>query len=142
MNKVTEKHLHSIIAREQYHQFPDTTLTVCVLELVNGFTVLGQSACVDPAEFDAGFGRTVAAEDAFDKLWQLEGYLLQQRRYEQPLVDLLGEALSRIMLVSSIEEIDVMEPAIRESDAPWENKVAALNALKALRAAKENQNGA
>jgi hypothetical protein len=42
-----------------------------------GFTIIGRGACVDPANFDLEVGRKVAKEDAADKLWQLEGYLLQ-----------------------------------------------------------------
>lgn len=44
-----------------------------------GFTVSGRGACVDPANFDLDIGRRVARKDASNKLWQLEGYLLQLR---------------------------------------------------------------
>jgi hypothetical protein len=45
--------------------------------LKNGFTILGRSACVDPANFDIEIGRHYARKDAEKQLWQLEGYLLQ-----------------------------------------------------------------
>lgn len=45
----------------------------------NGFCVLGRGACVDPANFDIEIGRKVAREQVADKLWELEGYLLQQQ---------------------------------------------------------------
>lgn len=69
-----------------YHVFPSTTTTVCCLTLRDGFTVIGQSACIDPAMFDAALGRRIAYDDAIDKVWQLEGYLLahQLRRGEAP----------------------------------------------------------
>jgi len=44
----------------------------------NGFVVLGRGACVDPANFDIEIGREVAKKQVTDKLWELEGYLLQQ----------------------------------------------------------------
>ena len=47
--------------------------------MVNGFGVRGESACVDPRNFDEAIGRSIAYENAFDKLWQLEGYLLAER---------------------------------------------------------------
>lgn len=53
-------------------------LTICVIELQNGFTVLGSSACADPAKFDAEIGRRLARSDAVSKIWPLEGYLLKE----------------------------------------------------------------
>jgi len=54
-------------------------LTICVLVLKNGFTILGKSACAAPENFDADIGMKIAREDAIDQVWQLEGYLLKQR---------------------------------------------------------------
>lgn len=58
-------------------------LTFCVLVLRNGFTVTGESACASPENFDAEIGRKIARENAVDKIWLLEGYLLKQRLSEQ-----------------------------------------------------------
>lgn len=58
---------------------PLTLLTFCVLVLKNGFTVTGESACVDPANFDAEIGRQVARKHAVDKMWPLLGYELKER---------------------------------------------------------------
>lgn len=51
-------------------------LTICVLQLRNGFTVTGESACVSPENFDAGIGRKIARENAINKIWPLLGYQL------------------------------------------------------------------
>lgn len=56
-------------------------LTICVLVLKNGFTVLGSSACVSPEVFDAEIGRSIAREDAIEKLWPLLGFSLKERLY-------------------------------------------------------------
>ena len=53
-------------------------LTFCVLRLKNGFTVTGESACVSPEKFDAEIGRQIARQNAVNKIWPLEGYLLKQ----------------------------------------------------------------
>jgi hypothetical protein len=53
-------------------------LTFCVLVLRNGFTVTGESAVASPENFDAEVGRKVARQNAFNKIWPLEGYLLKQ----------------------------------------------------------------
>lgn len=46
-----------------------------------GFTITGRAACVDPANFDLEIGRKVARADVAKQLWQLEGYLLQQKLF-------------------------------------------------------------
>ncbi|MFH7526482.1 Gp49 family protein [Aeromonas sp. A5] len=58
-------------------------LTFCVLVLKNGFTVTGESACASPENFDAEVGRKIARENAVNKVWMLEGYLLKQRLHEE-----------------------------------------------------------
>ena len=52
-------------------------LTLCVLTLKNGFTVVGKSACASPEKFDAELGRQIARQDAVNKIWPLEGYRLR-----------------------------------------------------------------
>ena len=57
-------------------------LTFCVLILKNGFTVTGESACASPDNFDAEIGKKIAYQNAREKIWELEGYLLKQKLYE------------------------------------------------------------
>lgn len=65
------------IVAEAYHVFPGTTLTVCALTLRNGFNVVGESAAASPANFDAELGRKIARDNARNKIWSLEGYVLR-----------------------------------------------------------------
>ena len=58
-------------------------LTFCVLVLKNGFTVTGESACASAENFNAEIGRKIARDNARNKIWLLEGYLLRQRLHEQ-----------------------------------------------------------
>ena len=51
------------------------TVTVCSLTLDNGFSVRGESACVDPASYDQAIGERLAYDDAFRKFWPLFGFL-------------------------------------------------------------------
>ena len=60
-----------------------STLTFCVIVLKNGFTVTGESACASPENFDPEIGRKIAYQNAREKIWQLEGYLLKERLYQQ-----------------------------------------------------------
>jgi len=56
-------------------------LTFCVLQLRNGFTVTGESACVSPENFDPEIGKKVARQNAIAKIWPLMGYALQEKLY-------------------------------------------------------------
>jgi hypothetical protein len=74
---VTEDRINEVIASVDYFKLTDT-LTVCVLKLVNGFSVTGESACVSPENFNEQTGRDYAFANAREKIWALEGYLLKQ----------------------------------------------------------------
>lgn len=54
-------------------------LTVCILVLKNGFTIVGKSACASPENFDADLGHKIAKEDARRQIWALEGYALRTK---------------------------------------------------------------
>lgn len=58
---------------------PLALLTFCVLELRNGFTVTGESACASPENFDAEIGRKIARENAVNKIWPLLGFRLRDK---------------------------------------------------------------
>lgn len=75
--RITPDMIDGTILAEQYHVFPGTTLTICALTLENGFQVVGESACADPANFDEEIGRKIARENARNKIWALEGYRLR-----------------------------------------------------------------
>lgn len=77
--RLTPDLIDATIKAEDYHVFGDTCLTVCCLTLRNGFTVTGESACASPANFDAELGRKIARENARNKIWMLEGYLLKEK---------------------------------------------------------------
>lgn len=85
-SQLTASDIHAAIARADYVVLPGSTATVCQLTLKNGYTVTGTSACVDPTKFNKALGEKYAYEKAFDKVWELEGYLLRQRRFEAGLV--------------------------------------------------------
>lgn len=74
ITKITHERLEELIVSSEYHRFPGTTVTICLLTLTNGFNVIGKSACIDPANFEQDIGEEVAFNHAFDQLWDLEGY--------------------------------------------------------------------
>lgn len=62
---------------------PLQLLTFCVLVLRNGFTVTGESACASPENFDPVIGQKVSRQNAEQKIWMLEGYLLKQSLHSE-----------------------------------------------------------
>ncbi len=85
MNTVTTNSIDARIDSVTYHRIPNSTMTICAIRMVNGFTVTGESACVNPANFNREKGEEIAYENAFDKLWVLEGYLLAERIYQESI---------------------------------------------------------
>ena len=80
--RLTPDDIEAAIVSESYHVFPNTTFTVCLLTLTNGYNVTGESACVSAENFNAEIGRKIARENARNKIWQLEGYLLRQKLHD------------------------------------------------------------
>lgn len=76
--RLTPDLIDGAITSEQYHVFPGTTMTVCALTLRNGYIVTGESAAASPANFDQAIGRKIARDNARNKIWALEGYLLRE----------------------------------------------------------------
>ena len=74
------------VTRTVYTVLPDTTTTICQLFMENGYVILGTSACVDKTKYNQALGEKYAYEDAINKAWPLEGYLLAQQMYEESKV--------------------------------------------------------
>lgn len=54
-------------------------LTLCIIVLKNGFTVVGKSACASPENYDRELGNKIARVNAVEQIWPLEGYLLREK---------------------------------------------------------------
>ncbi|WP_164085994.1 Gp49 family protein [Stenotrophomonas maltophilia] len=67
-------------------------LTFCVLQLRNGFTVTGESACASPENFDAEIGRKIARQNAVQKIWPLLGFRLRDDLARSALTDADSQA--------------------------------------------------
>lgn len=74
MEPITTDYLASQIAETTYLN-PKGTLTLCILTMQNGLHVVGESACLDPARFNAEIGRSLAYQNAFGKLWKPYGFI-------------------------------------------------------------------
>lgn len=80
--RLTPACIDAAICAESYTTLPSGKVMVCELTLRNGFTVRGEAAVVSKANFDEEVGRKISRENARNKVWELEGYLLQQRLHD------------------------------------------------------------
>lgn len=91
--RVTLEQLNAKIAHEEYAVFAGV-LTICVLHLVNGFTVTGESACASPENFNEELGKKFARERAMAKLWGFEGYLLRDVLHRAASSDFMSRLIT------------------------------------------------
>jgi hypothetical protein len=80
--RLTPDMINETIVKKEFHKLTER-MTICVLTLQNGFETTGESTCVSPENYDREIGEKIAFENAREKIWLLEGYLLKQRLFEE-----------------------------------------------------------
>ena len=62
-----------------------------------GFSVIGTSACMNAGDFNLQVGREIAYNNAFQKVWELEGYLAMNQKpmIKLPVVDSMGKKTAK-----------------------------------------------
>lgn len=78
------------IKKAEYLILPDGRTTLCMLTLENGYTLRGESSCVSIDNFNVALGEKYAYQNAVEKVWALEGYLLTERLYTNSLIQNLA----------------------------------------------------
>jgi hypothetical protein len=79
---VTLQGIINKVQKTTYTLLPDGKTTICQLHMENGYTINGHSACVDPTKYNQALGEKYSYEDAINKAWPLEGYLLAEKLYQ------------------------------------------------------------
>jgi len=77
--RITPEAIDSVITGSTYTVLPSGKCMICELTLKNGYTVTGEASVVSKENFNEEIGRKVSYEKARDKIWQLEGYILQEK---------------------------------------------------------------
>ena len=75
---LTQNDIDTKIKDAKFTILEDGRTTICNLYLENGFTVRGESSCVSKDNFNKDIGEQIALENAKNKIWELEGYLLAE----------------------------------------------------------------
>lgn len=76
---VTQEHIDAIIAKSEkmvLHRVHGKC-TVISLKLPNGFVITESTGCCDPANYDEKIGEKIVLDRIANRLWELEGYVLQ-----------------------------------------------------------------
>ena len=86
--KLTKEFLESEIDKVEYNRFGETN-THCTITTKSGFTFTGESACVDPNNYNKELGEKYAYENAFEKMWMPYGFWLHKAlaEYDQRMND-------------------------------------------------------
>ena len=82
-NTITQEDIDYLMntAKKEVITVGDKT-TVCVVTLKNGFVITESSSCIDPSNYNEELGSKICLEKIESKLWELEGYYLQKKLYE------------------------------------------------------------
>lgn len=81
-DRITPEFIESRIKNVIHSKLPwSETVTVCEIQLDNGYTVRGESACVNPENYDEEIGNKIAYDNAYRKLWPLFGFLLAEDQF-------------------------------------------------------------
>lgn len=82
-NTVTQEQIDKIIKLSEFDvKTIFDKVTVVTAKLPNGFTIVESSACVDPMNYDESIGKKICMKRIENTLWQLEGYLLQEKLFK------------------------------------------------------------
>lgn len=80
MERITPEQISTLMNEAEYqvaHRMFDKQCIV-VAKLRNGFTIVGESACIDPNDYNEEIGFNLAKARIEQRLWELEGYALQK----------------------------------------------------------------
>ena len=128
--KLTKEFLESEIDKVEYNRFGETN-THCTITTKSGFTFTGESACVDPNNFDQKIGEKFAYEQAFEKMWMPYGFWLHKaladhdNRLQPPSDDNKIEAQDVIPEGATFDfgtAVEALKQGARVARAGWNGK--------------------
>jgi hypothetical protein len=137
--KLTKEFLESEIDKVEYNRFGETN-THCTITTKSGFSFTGESACVDPNNFDQKIGEKFAYENAFNKMWTPYGFWLHKaladhdNRLQPPSDDNKIEAQDWMIpddaTFSFGDAVEILKKGARVARAGWNGKGMFLSLVK------------
>ncbi len=108
--RITPDHIDQLLEKAQvgFWQPEGTTLTICVIQLPNGFCVTGESAAASPENFQEDIGQELAFKKARVKVWEQEGYRLKSELHAMEEATFVVEPESTVaeQLRGNFESVD------------------------------------
>lgn len=113
-------------------------ITFCVLILKNGYKISGVNhSGVSPENHDPELGRKLAYEDARNKVWELEGYLLKEKLNHQIKIQehfarqgVDAGKLQDSPIVSELPELEIKySDAVKSTDPTNENQACSRGSV-------------
>ena len=89
---ITQEHIDKIMENSTFDVetlFGKCTTVAC--KLPNGFIIVESSACVSPENYDYKMGEEICIKKIKDKVWELEGYRLQEELYRASVAEQSNE---------------------------------------------------
>ena len=136
--KLTKEFLESEIERAEYNRMT-STITHCTIVTKSGFTFTGESACVDPNNYNKELGEKYAYENAFEKMWMPYGFWLHKaladhdNRLQPPSDDNKIEAQDVIPEGATFDfgtAVEALKQGARVSRIGWNGKGMFLSLVK------------
>lgn len=123
MNKITKEFLESEIISVEYNRLQGT-LTHCAITVKSGFVFTGESACVDPNNFDKEIGEQIAYENAFEKMWLPYGFWLHKVLVEAGKAggNNIEDVLPKTKYMDFGQAVRVVKNGVRVCRAGWNGK--------------------
>lgn len=78
--RLTGDQIKAKIQGVEYHHH--NLITICFIQMENGFVAIGQSVCDTQDQYDKEKGEKKAYRDCFSKILLLEAYLSKQKQFE------------------------------------------------------------
>lgn len=83
-NTVTDEMIDKIVEETEFKTIQIYGKTTIVsAKLPNGFVITESSSCVDPTNYDEKLGEEICKNRIIDKIWEFEGYKLQDEIYRE-----------------------------------------------------------
>lgn len=87
-NTVTQEQIDALVNEGKMTVLNlDSKTTMVKLDLKNGWTMVETSSCVDPKNYDVELGKSICIERIKNKLWELEGYRLQWKLFDEHVLN-------------------------------------------------------
>lgn len=86
--KITKEYIDDIITNSYisvHTMFGKCTVMTC--RLPNGFVLVESSSCVNPENYNEEIGYDICLEKITNKIWELEGYMLQEELYRESMME-------------------------------------------------------